>query len=77
MVGMPGLRPVKARALLSALAKLGFRAVMQKGSHIFLRNDKGNTTVVPFHASDEIDRKLLRKILRDCNLREEEFIGGL
>lgn len=76
-MGMPGLRPVKAKALLSALAKLGFVAVRQKGSHIFLRNGKGSTTVVPFHAGDEIDRKLLRKILRDCNLTEEEFLGSL
>ena len=46
---------------------MGFVAVRQKGSHRFYRHPDGRTTVVPMHATD-LDRSLIRKILRDVEI---------
>ncbi|MBL0125180.1 MAG: type II toxin-antitoxin system HicA family toxin [Betaproteobacteria bacterium] len=65
---------VTGKGLLSALAKAGFIVVRVKGSHHFLRNANGRTTVVPFHAGETIGPGLLSKILRDCELSREDTL---
>ena len=71
---MPGLRPVKPFYLLKLLSKLGFAIVRRHGSHVFLRHPDGRTTTVPVHSGEEIDRHLLRKILRDIRITPEDFL---
>lgn len=41
------LRNVTGKALILALAKLGFQVQRIKGSHHFLKHDDGRTTLVP------------------------------
>jgi len=60
--------------VIKALEKAGFKAIRQKGSHVFLRHQDGRTTVVPYHKGEDIGIGLLRKIMRDACLNREEFL---
>lgn len=57
-----------ARKLIKILKRHGFSKVRQEGSHIFFKNGKGKTTVVPNHPGKDIGKGLLRKILDESNL---------
>lgn len=70
---MPSLRPVKVRVLVRILAKLGFSATHQSGSHLFFRHMDGRTTVVPIHLDEEIGKGLLRRMLKQIGLAPEDF----
>ena len=63
--------------LIGALATLGFLVVRVRGSHHFLRNRAGLTTVVPVHANETIGPGLLGKILRDCEVTREQLRDAL
>ncbi|MFA6328789.1 MAG: type II toxin-antitoxin system HicA family toxin [Candidatus Micrarchaeia archaeon] len=71
---MAGLRPLKLREVLRALARLGFIKVRQKGSHARFKHPDGRSTVVPIHNEKEIGRGLLAKIIRDCGVDAKEFL---
>lgn len=67
---LPGVR---AKQVISALEKAGFVVERQKGSHATMRNpDTERTTVVPVHSS-ELPRWLVKKIIKDAGLSEDEF----
>jgi len=71
MAKLPQLTAVE---LIKILGKIGFKAVRQEGSHVFLRNEDGRTTVVPNHPGEKIDRGLLNKIIKkDVQISREEF----
>lgn len=70
---MPKISPIKPRKLIKFLEKKGFVETRQKGSHKFFRHIDGRTTVVPFHSSKLIGRGLLRKILREINIKPEDL----
>ncbi len=70
---MSRLPALNAKKLSGILKKLGFKPVRQRGSHIFFRHPDGRTTVVPFHAGEDIDHNLLRQIIREIGLTPEEF----
>ena len=74
---MPRLSPVPARKVMRALEALGFRPVRQKGSHLFMEHPDGRTTVVPIHPGEDIGRGLLRKIIRDAQVDEDEFLASV
>ncbi len=74
---MPRLSPVPARKVIRALEALGFRPVRQKGSHLFMQHPDGRTTVVPIHPGEDIGRGLLRKIIRDAQVDEDEFLESV
>jgi predicted RNA binding protein YcfA (HicA-like mRNA interferase family) len=59
--------------LLAALATAGFAVIRVKGSHHFLRHDDGRSTVVPADPGETIGPGLLHKILRDCQIKLEDF----
>ena len=69
-----GLRPIRADELIKALAKVGFKPVRRRGSHVILKHGDGRVTVVPVHGGEEIGRGLLSKILKDAGLTTEEFL---
>jgi predicted RNA binding protein YcfA (HicA-like mRNA interferase family) len=70
---MTRLPTVSARKLIQALHKGGFVDDGQKGSHFFLWHPgKRITTCVPMHSGD-LKRSLVRKILHEAGLSEEEF----
>lgn len=74
---MSKLPIVSAEDLEKLLYYMGFFRKRQKGSHVFFQHADGRATVVPFHASEDIGRGLLRKILRDIGMEPEEFINIL
>ena len=70
---MTKLPILKGEEIVKLLQRLGFEIIRQKGSHIFLRHSDGRKTVVPVHKGQDIDRGLLRKIIRDVELSYQEF----
>jgi predicted RNA binding protein YcfA (HicA-like mRNA interferase family) len=54
------------------LESLDFTLIRQKGSHRFYQHADGRTTVVPMHVGD-LDRTLIRKILKDIDLSIDEY----
>lgn len=72
---MAKLRPLKLREIMRALNSLGFFQTRQTGSHAVFKHSDGRWTVVPIHGDNEIDRNLLRKIIRECEVSTDEFMG--
>ena len=66
---------MSGRAVVRALAKVGFAEVSQRGSHLELRDPAGKTVIVPLHR--ELARGTLRSILRQADLNVGDFIGLL
>lgn len=59
--------------LIAALERGGFVVLRVRGSHHFLRDSEGRTTVIPVHAGETIGRGLLAKVLRDCGWDREQL----
>lgn len=68
------LKPLSAKTVIKALAKLGFKVMRQRGSHVFLKHPDGRVTVVPVHPGEKIGRGLLLKVIKDAKLTKEEFL---
>ena len=60
--------------VIKILSKIGFEVVRQRGSHVYLRHPDGRTTTVPIHKGRDLDRGLLRKIIRDASISRDEFL---
>lgn len=71
---MSKLPVVDAKTLEKILLKLGFNIVRQKGSHRFYRHDDGRYTTIPHHGSDDLGRPLIREILKQIDLSNEEYL---
>lgn len=74
----PKLPVISGADLIRALAKFGYVAVRQKGSHVRLRhaNDPQRVPVtVPLHA--EVAFGTLRRILRDAAVTVDELLAAL
>ncbi|MDQ4062220.1 MAG: type II toxin-antitoxin system HicA family toxin [Pseudomonadota bacterium] len=70
---MARLPNVSAKDLIRALEEAGFLRSRQKGSHVSLRHPgTKRTTVVPMHTGD-LKRSLLKKIIQDAGLTEDDF----
>jgi len=61
--------------VVKILQGIGFEKIRQKGSHVYLKHPDGRCTVVPIHKGKDIDRGLLRKIIRDVELSYQDFIN--
>ena len=70
---MSKLPIVSGERIVKTLKKAGFQLIRQKGSHVYLKHSDGRATVVPVHKGKDIDRGLLKKILKDAELSIEEF----
>ena len=68
---MTRLPSLSGRSVVKALAKMGYREVRQRGSHIRLWHEGKRSITVPDHKV--IGRGLLKKILRDAEITVEEF----
>jgi len=62
------------RELIKVLEKKGFYVQRIKGSHHFLKHTDGRATVVPVHYGEIIGPGLLSKVLRDCEIKKEDFL---
>ncbi len=59
--------------VIKILEKVGFKTVRQKGSHVFLKHQDNRTTIIPVHKGIDVDRSILRKILRDTKISPDKF----
>ena len=71
------LPAISARELIRALERAGFEFQRQKGSHVTLRHPlTRRTIVVPMHAGD-VKRPLLKMIIAQAGLSEDDFTALL
>ena len=75
---MPSFPSIRGREALRALLKGGFYIHHQKGSHARLfHKDKPELRVtLPVHTKD-LPERTLRRILKQADLTEEEFLALL
>jgi predicted RNA binding protein YcfA (HicA-like mRNA interferase family) len=66
-------RAVRARQLLAALQRTGWRIGRQRGSHRVLVKAGRPNFVFAFHDSEEIGPKMLVRIARHTGLRPEDL----
>jgi predicted RNA binding protein YcfA (HicA-like mRNA interferase family) len=71
MARLPILKP---REVVAILSSLGFKEIRQRGSHKQFRHPDGRQTTVPFHGGRDISPILLRQIIKDVRLTQEEFL---
>lgn len=70
---MTRLPRLKAKQLVRALQRAGFKVIRIRGSHHYLRHPDGRATVIPVHAGETIGPGLLATILRDVELSAEQL----
>jgi predicted RNA binding protein YcfA (HicA-like mRNA interferase family) len=63
----------KARKILSALEKIGWKVKRQTGSHKILERDGYEDYVFAFRDSDEIGTKMLSRIAKKTGLKPENL----
>jgi predicted RNA binding protein YcfA (HicA-like mRNA interferase family) len=72
------LPSLKAKDLIRALTKDGFLLAHQKGSHATYKHPITQKRVtIPIHPGRDLKRGLLKGILNDLNLTNEEFLRKL
>jgi len=58
------------------LLRLDFKLKRQKGSHKFFQHKDDRTTVIPDHGTEQIDRGLLNKIIKqDLMMTIDNFLN--
>ncbi|MCW5646934.1 MAG: type II toxin-antitoxin system HicA family toxin [Sphingopyxis sp.] len=70
---MPKLPVLSGRAVVTALERLGFVQMRQRGSHVILQRD-GVGVVVPLHR--ELKTGTLAGVIRQAGLSQDEFLGA-
>ena len=63
----------KARRVLSALTKIGWRIKRQTGSHRTLERPGWSDYVFAFHDNEEIGPRMLARIAKHTGLRPEDL----
>jgi predicted RNA binding protein YcfA (HicA-like mRNA interferase family) len=74
----PKLPVVSGRQVVTALERIGYQIVRQRGSHIRLRDESDPNhlpVTVPDHGT--VKPGLFRRILRDADLTVDEFVALL
>ncbi len=72
---MPPLPVLSGDAFVKALERIGYRLVHTRGSHMILAHTSRQRLSVPRHR--ELDRGLLRRLIRDADLTVPELLGLL
>ncbi len=65
-----------ALELIKILKKLGFEESRSSGSHRIYKNES-KRIVVPYHSGKIIHPKIVKDVLKVCNITLEEFINLL
>ena len=69
---MSKLKIITSTQMCTLLESDGFTNLRQRGSHRFYKHIDGRTAIVPIHATD-LDRTLIRKILKDIDMSIDEY----
>lgn len=64
---------VTASDVVKVLEKAGFFLARQSGSHKIYKNKQGKRATVPYHAGKILHPKVLVSILRDADMKIEQF----
>ncbi len=68
------MRFIRGKEVIARLKKLGFRVVRIKGSHHIIENaETGRICVVPVHGSRDIPVPVIKNILKQAGLTEDDF----
>jgi predicted RNA binding protein YcfA (HicA-like mRNA interferase family) len=70
---MSDWKSVKAKRLLAALEKIGWRIKRQTGSHKILERAGWADVVFAFHDNDEIGPKMLARMAKVTGLKPENL----
>lgn len=62
-----------AKEIIRILERKGFLLARQSGSHKIFRNSEGKRVTVPFHSGKIIHPKVLKSIMKDAGITEEDF----
>lgn len=74
---MPLIPPLRAREVVRALQRLGFRRVRQRGSHLTMRSDDGRTAVVIDHGSRDLPPRTTHRMLKEAQVPIPDFLDAL
>ncbi|MCK5477183.1 MAG: type II toxin-antitoxin system HicA family toxin [Candidatus Aenigmarchaeota archaeon] len=74
---MSKLPVLSGSKVIKILEKIGFEPKRQKGSHIILIKDKIQKRIVVVLLHKEIDKGTLIEIIRQANLKRDEFLDLL
>lgn len=66
---------VSGKEFIKRLKEKGYEFVHQKGSHMIIRLNKEPYTKLSIPNHRELDRGLLRALLRDADISVEEFVS--
>jgi predicted RNA binding protein YcfA (HicA-like mRNA interferase family) len=69
---MAGLPVISGREAAKAFEKAGYRFDHQRGSHMIYYHPRGSHLSIPDHR--QLDRGLLRSLIRASGLAAEEFL---
>lgn len=64
---------LKPREVVRALLKGGFYVHKQVGSHVQLKHRQAGRVTVPNHQGFEVPRQIVRSIIRQAGLTNDEF----
>jgi predicted RNA binding protein YcfA (HicA-like mRNA interferase family) len=70
---MSDWKSVKAKRLLAALERIGWRVKRQTGSHKILERAGWTDVVFAFHDNDEIGPKMLARMAKVTGLKPEDL----
>lgn len=69
-----GIPIFTAKQIIRKLKKAGFYIDHQTGSHVIMRDQKGNMTIVPLHTKKDIKKGLMLTILKQADIELDEFL---
>jgi predicted RNA binding protein YcfA (HicA-like mRNA interferase family) len=70
---MSDWKAIKARRLLAALERIGWRVKRQTGSHKILTRPNWPDVVFAFHDNEEIGPKMLARVAKVTGLKPEDL----
>lgn len=70
---MSKLKVIDAKTFERLLFQLGFEIKRQKGSHVFYKHQDGRYTTLPHHKGRDLNKPLIRQILREIKISPEEY----
>ena len=75
---MPKLPVISGKKLLRILIGHNYIALRRKGSHVFVEsNDRKRGTAIPIHGNEDLGPGLLKSILNDLELTNEDLLRML
>ena len=70
---MSNWKSAKAKRVLAALERIGWRVKRQSGSHKTLEREGWSDYIFAFHDSEEIGSKMMSRIAKKTGLKPEDL----